>query len=589
MNKKTSQISIFKTSLLICLGMFFGMLGLTISNEIQSINDAKLKIKLSQRYVGNFSDQLSSSDKNIELQNNIQSFVFPSSYTIIETNHFPLIAQNIWNDEALGGMAADSGALLNYQNNVFGITRIGKSFLVRPNGELLYLFIENPSNPEVIDSFNFDGHSNNRLHVYTRVLDAEVITQDQKNVRLFVSHHKWFGEEDIKTLCKSTVISRSPKIKKENFLSGSFQISKEDWEIVFSAKPCLGVEYEKNSKGEIIVSANSPLKSNRTGGQLIKKNNSLILSLGDVQLDGKDGRVDAGQNKHFDYGKFVEVNLNNLNSTHFAIGTRNSQGMDLYPDGRIFSTEHGPQGGDELNIVNKGKNYGWGKVSLGVDYGTYKWRDNLKHEDGDFTSPIFAWTPSIGISSVKDVPNSVEEWAGNLIVTSKRSGALFRLSLLGNSINSIERIDLGERIMDIEFFDDGKMVIMTSKALYFMQRMPNNGPALGPILETNFFEVADKNDVGIILKCSGCHSFKNDMPDAPNLKNLIGRPLASTGYEYSKSLKELGGVWTIDRVVSYLINPEQFAPGTKKASFDYGSPGDLRSALEALSVTEFSY
>ena len=85
------------------------------------------------------------------------------------------------------------------------------------------------------------------------------------------------------------------------------------------------------------------------------------------------------------------------------------------------------------------------------------------------------------------------------------------------------------------------------------------------------------------------HSFKNNTPDAPNLKNLIGRPLASTNYKYSKALKELRGDWTIERVVSFLNNPEQFAPGTKKASFNYGSAKDLRSALEALSATEFPY
>ena len=125
----------------------------------------------------------------------------------------------------------------------------------------------------------------------------------------------------------------------------------------------------------------------------------------------------------------------------FTKGHRNPQGLTVATDGTIYSTEHGPNGGDKLNIVNRGTNYGWPYVSLGrackssrkcepddyLDNLDLRIHENLRSHDG-YTRPLLSWVPSIGISNLIEVAASQFELCkGDLLGTSLRKNSAYRV------------------------------------------------------------------------------------------------------------------------------------------------------------------
>ena len=159
----------------------------------------------------------------------------------------------------------------------------------------------------------------------------------------------------------------------------------------------------------------------------------------------------------------------------FSIGHRNPQGLFLFGDKRIIiSTEHGPSGGDEINIIEKNNNYGWPCESFGNLYSYDKkndisnmWPENLKKFNCDsratFKKPLFTWTPSIAVSQGVEYNNSYfEKFKNNLIVGSLGGMSLLRIYLSDdNKIINKERIMIDERVRDLAISNDGKILVYT--------------------------------------------------------------------------------------------------------------------------------
>lgn len=122
-------------------------------------------------------------------------------------------------------------------------------------------------------------------------------------------------------------------------------------------------------------------------------------------------------------------------STLFAYGVRNPQGMTIHPTtGAVWESEHGPKGGDEINIITRAANYGWPFYSLGTNY------DNTVISQGHtatgIVAPIFTWTPSIGVSGMAFIThNSFKAWKGSLLVGALAAQKLYRCVVSGTSIS----------------------------------------------------------------------------------------------------------------------------------------------------------
>ncbi len=151
----------------------------------------------------------------------------------------------------------------------------------------------------------------------------------------------------------------------------------------------------------------------------------------------------------------------------WAYGLRNAEGLAFNPaDGKLWEQEHGPRGGDEINIIEKGKNYGWPVVSYGVNYsgspvGTGKARAPGLQE------PVWHWTPSIAPSGMAFYTGALfPGWNGSLINGALKFELLSRLTLHGDSAVREERLlqGLRERIRDVRQGPDGALYLLTDNS-----------------------------------------------------------------------------------------------------------------------------
>ncbi|PKO99276.1 MAG: hypothetical protein CVU03_02505 [Bacteroidetes bacterium HGW-Bacteroidetes-2] len=144
----------------------------------------------------------------------------------------------------------------------------------------------------------------------------------------------------------------------------------------------------------------------------------------------------------------------------FSYGHRNLQGMAIHPtSGKIWTHEHGPKGGDEINILKKGANYGWPEITYGLNYnGTIITEETER--DG-MENPIYYWFPSIAPSGMAFVTgDKFPEWKGNLLVGSLKFQYLELVQLNGNNVISRQKIatDIG-RLRNVKIGPDGYIYI----------------------------------------------------------------------------------------------------------------------------------
>ncbi|WP_341905384.1 PQQ-dependent sugar dehydrogenase [Polaromonas sp. YR568] len=149
----------------------------------------------------------------------------------------------------------------------------------------------------------------------------------------------------------------------------------------------------------------------------------------------------------------------------WSYGHRNPQGAALAPDGTFWMHEHGPQGGDEINLPRRGANYGWPTVSFGENYGGGKIGDGLTSAPG-MAPPLHHWTPSIAPSGMAFLTSERygKSWQGNLFVGSLKFGYLNRIELSapfsGNVVRE-NRLLAGDRIRDVRQGPDGLLYVLT--------------------------------------------------------------------------------------------------------------------------------
>ncbi len=171
-----------------------------------------------------------------------------------------------------------------------------------------------------------------------------------------------------------------------------------------------------------------------------------------------DGRVPA--NNPF-------VNRAGAMAEKWTLGNRNIQGAALHPQtGELWSHEHGPQGGDEVNVMRSGLNYGWPIITYGVNYGLGTKIGEGQAKPG-MVQPVHVWVPSIAPSGMAFVSGTqFPQWQGNLLVGALRGQMLVRLSLDGEKVLGEERLLQGRgwRIRDVRMGPDGLVYLLTDEA-----------------------------------------------------------------------------------------------------------------------------
>jgi glucose/arabinose dehydrogenase len=170
-----------------------------------------------------------------------------------------------------------------------------------------------------------------------------------------------------------------------------------------------------------------------------------------------DGRVPA--NNPF-------VNRAGALAEKWTLGNRNMQGAALHPQtGELWTHEHGPQGGDEVNVMRSGLNYGWPVITYGVNYGLGTKIGEGQAKAG-LEQPLRVWVPSIAPSGMAFVSGSqFPQWQGNLLVGALRGQMLVRLTLDGEKVLGEERLLQGRsRLRDVRMGPDGLVYLLTDEA-----------------------------------------------------------------------------------------------------------------------------
>lgn len=146
----------------------------------------------------------------------------------------------------------------------------------------------------------------------------------------------------------------------------------------------------------------------------------------------------------------------------WSYGHRNVQGMTLDSQGRLWAHEHGAQGGDEINRIAGGNNYGWPVIAYGVDYGGGAIGSGKTAQEG-MEQPVYYWDPSIAPSGMVFVGENPygADWQGNLLVGALKFEYLARLIFDGERIVREERFPIGERVRDVRQSPDGHIYIIT--------------------------------------------------------------------------------------------------------------------------------
>ncbi|MCR9206226.1 MAG: PQQ-dependent sugar dehydrogenase, partial [Halobacteriovoraceae bacterium] len=193
------------------------------------------------------------------------------------------------------------------------------------------------------------------------------------------------------------------------------------------------------------------------GGGTVVYDDHVILALGEPSAESEEISLLA-QNDNFYYGKILRLELDgeSFKPTILSKGFRNPQGLRKI-DGKIYSTEHGPHGGDELNHVQFGKNYGWPLHSLGVRYNGGRrfppWGDEK------FVNPIYSFLPSVGLSDLRSCPKVLKTYYKDFtcILMSALRGESLYIALLdseSNALISLEKLPIGTRIREFALGED---------------------------------------------------------------------------------------------------------------------------------------
>ncbi len=150
----------------------------------------------------------------------------------------------------------------------------------------------------------------------------------------------------------------------------------------------------------------------------------------------------------------------------WSYGHRNEQGLAINPaSGDLWEIEHGPRGGDEVNIIGKGKNYGWPVIGYGIDYNGERIHNSTTK--AGMEQPIKYWVPSIAPSGMTFYSAKLfPKWTGSLFTGALEGRMLVRLSLNGNTVTGEERLlqNLNERIRDVRQGPDGALWLLTDNS-----------------------------------------------------------------------------------------------------------------------------
>ena len=422
---------ILKLSLLI----LFIVVSVTLYETDRKYSDLKKELKEKKALIN---DQLIYINKNnasheINIKKKIKKLEFPK-YKSLEIN--------LYNNKKKLNFYKSNNQLVRGINNFFP----GSGYLDLYENKLF-----------LISATGLIGYSNNLYG------DSIIFNQINNNINDFLSLDEinkgnWFSVKDLLVVNNNIYVSFTNE-QKNNCWNTSVIVAKLNFEYLkfsnfFEPKYC--VKSKNNYDKEF--------NAHQSGGKLFKyDDDNIILTMGDYRLRK------LAQDINSTFGKILKLNSKSKRYEILSLGHRNPQGLyyDLDKD-YVISTEHGPHGGDEINLnlnTKIVKNFGWAISSYGEHYGgkeSYENKSKYKkyplhksHKDYNFIEPIKYFVPSIGISQLVQIKQN------KFLLSSLKDESIYTFTLnKKNELTEFKRIEIGERIRDMVYDSEKKEVIL---------------------------------------------------------------------------------------------------------------------------------
>lgn len=273
-------------------------------------------------------------------------------------------------------------------------------------------------------------------------------------------------------------VALSPNFATDNTIYWSFTEPRADGNATSVAKGVLSADRKSLSQVKVIFQAMPAYNGTMHFGSRLAfgPDGMLYVTLGERSV--LEIRPQA---QHMDshMGKIIRINTEGkapadnpfVNQSGalpeiWTVGHRNVQSAAFDADGKLWIVEHGPKGGDEVNLIEKGKNYGWPLVTFGEEYSGKPVPNSVTTKEG-YVDPVYYWDPVIAPSGAEVYTgNAFPGWRGNLFVGGLKDKALVRLQLENNRVTGEEHLltDRGQRIRDVRQGSDGALYIVTDQS-----------------------------------------------------------------------------------------------------------------------------
>ena len=422
---------ILKSSLLI----LFIVVSVSLYETDRKYSDLKKELKEKKALIN---DQLIYINKNnasheINIKKKIKKLEFPK-YKSLEIN--------LYNNKKKLNFYKSNNQLVRGINNFFP----GSGYLDLYENKLF-----------LISATGLIGYSNNLYG------DSIIFNQINNNINDFLSLDEinkgnWFSVKDLLVVNNNIYVSFTNE-QKNNCWNTSVIVAKLNFEYLkfsnfFEPKYC--VKSKNNYDKEF--------NAHQSGGKLFKyDDDNIILTMGDYRLRK------LAQDINSTFGKILKLNSKSKRYEILSLGHRNPQGLYYNLDkDYVISTEHGPHGGDEINLnlnTKIVKNFGWAISSYGEHYGgkeSYENKSKYKkyplhksHKDYNFIEPIKYFVPSIGISQLVQIKQN------KFLLSSLKDESIYTFTLnKKNELTEFKRIEIGERIRDMVYDSEKKEVIL---------------------------------------------------------------------------------------------------------------------------------
>ncbi|MEM7767943.1 MAG: PQQ-dependent sugar dehydrogenase [Pseudomonadota bacterium] len=489
------------------------------------------------------------------------------------------------------------GAIETFGDNILYASANGHlATLDLKSGDLDYLQLRVPMNYDHVRRTYFMPNPQFNQNWY-RLHDLLIIPHAEGSDRgtLYVNHH--FFDEPTLSMC-NTIHRRPIRLS-----AGKIDLSEGDWEEIYRLNKCLDLPADDWT-----------FEGHLSGGRMVPFGDDALLfnggefGIGTFRDRPEEAQADSG----IDYSKIIKLDLTTLETSYHAYGFRNAQGLAWDNDGRLWEAEHGAQGGDEVNHVIEGENYGWPNVSYGTDYGAPRRPLKLNPIQGrhdGYRPPMYSFVPSVGLANIIFVPRESDqyhEWKDDLLAVSLKGESLWRMRIEeGPRIAMAEPIKLNRRLRDIIQLENGRFAILTGAHTLIFIRDPKaeaerDIPAQQPFLVAGYDAIGAIEASGRAMEseypwgqllyqgaCASCHRLDGTVGAAPPLNGIIGEPVGKfPDYPYSEALKDSRLKWTKARMNEFILNPQAKFEGSVMAGISHLEPYERRAIVNFLARTQ---